>query len=94
MDFEPDKEKPVLPIEIAISQLPAETVLQIIDSFIMREGTDYGSHEVEHEKKQQQILAQLKSGKIKLLYDPNTESVTLMTALDFQKLIRSTTTDR
>lgn len=88
MNYEKEKVEALLPIEIPSGQLPEETLTHIIDSFIMREGTDYGSHEVDHAEKRDQVLKQLNCGKIKLLFDPNTESVTLISANDLQRMKR------
>jgi len=57
----------------------------VLENYIMRSGTDYGSIEASHETKIKQIQKQLQAGEVKVVYDPNTESVTLMTSRDFQK---------
>ena len=38
------------PVEVPVEQLPPEVVVSLIESFIMREGTDYGVNEVAIEK--------------------------------------------
>lgn len=82
-----DEIKP--PIEIPAEALSPEAFSGIINEFILREGTDYGSVEISHEKKMEQIQKQLAKGDIKIIFDTNTESVTLMTKLDFKKLLIS-----
>ena len=72
-------EEKQLPIEIPMSALSADALNGMIDSFIMREGTDYGAHEVSHENKVKQIRKQLEKGDVKIVFDPNTESATLIT---------------
>jgi uncharacterized protein YheU (UPF0270 family) len=79
-------EKPVL---IPPDQLSEEALANIIESFILREGTDYGAVEVSYEKKQQQIRKQISRGEIKIVFDASTESVSLLTATDFQNQCRS-----
>lgn len=78
------------PLEVAINELSPEAVAGVIDGFICREGTDYGWNEISHEQKIRQITGQLNSGLIKIVFDPNTESVTLMTKLEFKKRTRAT----
>jgi uncharacterized protein YheU (UPF0270 family) len=77
------------PIEISIDDISPEAVQGIIENFILREGTDYGLVNVPFEKKVAQIRSQLKRGEIKIIYDPASESVTLITKQEFARLINS-----
>lgn len=74
------------PIEIPLSALSADALNGMIDAFIMREGTDYGANEVPHENKVKQIRKQLDKGDVKIVFDPNTETATLMTARQWKLL--------
>ena len=38
-------------------ELPTETLENIVESVVLREGTDYGSHEFSLEQKKQHLLA-------------------------------------
>jgi uncharacterized protein YheU (UPF0270 family) len=73
------------PVEVPNDALSSEALTKVIDYFIMREGTDYGAVELTHETKVERVRKQLASGKIKIVFDPNTESVTLMTEQDWKK---------
>lgn len=84
-----DQPTPQPPIEVPAEQISSDALQGIIESFILREGTDYGREEVSHESKITQIRKQLSRGDIKIVFDPNTESVTLMTKRDWDKLTRS-----
>ncbi len=86
---QPEPEEQVPPIEVPPEALSPETVDALIESFILREGTDYGRVEISLEAKKEQVFKQLKKGDIKITFDPNTETVSLMTARDWQKLQRS-----
>ncbi len=79
--------KPLAPLEIPSSSLSPEVLAAITESFILREGTDYGSHEVDLLTKITQVQKQIAKGQVKIVFDPNTESVNLMTALDWRKII-------
>jgi uncharacterized protein YheU (UPF0270 family) len=82
-----NNEKETLPpIDIQSNQLSESALKGIIESFILREGTDYGAAEVSFETKVEQIKRQLERGDIKIVFDPNTESVTIMTKRDWMKL--------
>lgn len=72
-------------IEIPHEQISQEALIGIIDSFILREGTDYGWVEASHQTKFDQVKRQLDRGDIKLVFDPASESVTLLTKQDFIK---------
>lgn len=67
------------PIEVPFSNLSSQALDGIIQSFIQREGTDYGAHEASYETKSKQILNQIKSGEIKIIFEPDSESINLVT---------------
>jgi uncharacterized protein YheU (UPF0270 family) len=70
----PDEQAPV---EIPHSALSPEALRGVIESFVLREGTDYGEHEFSLEQKVAQITAQLARREVCVLFDPLTESVTI-----------------
>jgi len=74
------------PIEIPFEALSPEAQLGVIDNFIQREGTDYGVQEVSYDSKIERVRTQIQSGKVKIVYEPATESVTLLTKLEWDKL--------
>jgi len=65
-------------MDIPLESLSAEALEGIIDDFILREGTDYGAAEASLESKRRDILAQLKKGKAKIVFDHESESITLV----------------
>jgi uncharacterized protein YheU (UPF0270 family) len=73
------------PAEIPLEVLSPEALAGIMDNFINREGTDYGQVEMPYEKKMENVKQQLVRGDIKIVFDPNTESVTLLTQRDWKK---------
>lgn len=56
-------------------ELEEATLHNILDSFILREGTDYGEREFSLAEKRQQLLAQLKAEKIVIVWSELNESV-------------------
>lgn len=68
---------------IPLNQLSSEVLDGIIEAFILREGTDYGAEEVSFSEKKEQLLEQLKSGKIHVVYSELHETVNLMPADTF-----------
>lgn len=65
-------------IEIPSQQLTTDVLDAVIEEFITREGTDYGLAEFSLEQKVQQVKRQLDAGKVMIVYDPVSESCTLL----------------
>ncbi len=65
-------------IIVPMEQLSDEALEGLISEFILREGTDYGAHEVSYETKHAQIVRQLKAGHILIVYDPAVESCSIL----------------
>ena len=63
---------------IPYQDLDADTLNNLIEHFVLREGTDYGEQEVSLAEKTVQVFALLKSGSIVILYSELSESVTLI----------------
>ncbi len=57
----------------------------IIEEFIMREGTDYGLEEMSLERKKQDLINQLKSGHVVIVYSELHETVNMMLADEFKQ---------
>jgi uncharacterized protein YheU (UPF0270 family) len=72
----PSEETPE-PVEVPYGELPAELLNAVIESFVLREGTDYGEKELSLEDKVARVVTQLKRGEAKILFDPESESVTI-----------------
>lgn len=68
-------------MQIPIDLLEQETLRNVIENFITREGTDYGDHEVSLESKINQVMRQLRSGTAILVFDAETESVNIIPKL-------------
>lgn len=61
-------------IPIPYQRLSADALDAILEDFVGREGTDYGDYDYSLADKKAQVLAQLKSGKATLLFDPVQQS--------------------
>ncbi len=57
----------------------------IIEEFVLREGTDYGHSEASFEDKKADIIRQLQSGDIVVVYSELHETVNLMQADTFNR---------
>ena len=75
MDYEPDDREAAPPVEIPHTALSADALRGVLESFVLREGTEYGERDVSLERKVADVLRQLESGEAQIMFDPNTESV-------------------
>ena len=58
--------------------LSPDTLDNLIESFVLREGTDYGEHERSLEQKVNDVKRQLKSGDVVLVWSELHETVDIM----------------
>jgi uncharacterized protein YheU (UPF0270 family) len=68
------------PIEVPHSELPAETLRAVVESFVLREGTDYGERDASLESKVSDVMRQLERREAVIVFDPVTESVAIVPA--------------
>jgi uncharacterized protein len=68
-------EEPSELVEIPWAQLAPATLEALIESFVLREGTDYGAYEVSLASKVAQVQRQLERREAQIVFDPATESV-------------------
>ncbi len=74
----PEEPRPEPPVEIPAHRLSAEALRGVIESFVLREGTDYGAQEVSFEAKVEQVRRQLLRGEVRIFFEPASGSVTLV----------------
>ncbi|OOH90810.1 hypothetical protein BMT54_04045 [Pasteurellaceae bacterium 15-036681] len=55
--------------------LEESTLYNVLDSFILREGTDYGERELSLTEKRERLLAQLKADKVVIVWSELHESL-------------------
>ena len=60
--------------------LSAAALRGVIESFVLREGTDYGERDVPHEAKVAQVLRQLERGEARIMFDPVSQGVSIVLA--------------
>jgi len=61
-------------------KLTEEVLKNLLESYITREGTDYGDRELSLEEKVQTLLPRVYLGEILITYDEASQSVNLITA--------------
>ncbi len=73
------------PILISPAYLSPPSLTAVIESFVQREGTDYGPTEISLEQKILNIRRRMEKKEIFLVFDPDTESITFLTSSEWQK---------
>ena len=68
-------------VEVPAAELAPATLQSLVESFVLREGTDYGAHEVPLEQKIDQVLKQLRRGEARIIFDPASASIDIVPAL-------------
>jgi len=69
---------PLPPIVVPHTELSADALTGVIQSFVLREGTEYGEHDVPLETKVLQVRRQLERREAEIVFDPNTESIDIV----------------
>jgi uncharacterized protein YheU (UPF0270 family) len=72
------EETPAEPVEVPHTELAPELLRAVIESFVLREGTDYGEQEFSLEQKVAKVRRQLERREAQILFDPETESVAIV----------------
>lgn len=66
------------PVEVPYTELSAELLHAVVESYVLREGTDYGEREVSLQDKVSGVIRQLQRREAKIVFDPETDSVTIV----------------
>ena len=72
---------------VPYESLEPSLLKSVIESFISREGTDYGLVEYSLEEKVQQIRNQLQKKEVYIVFEGESESITLITAQQAKPLL-------
>ena len=79
MDQEPPESERPESVVVPFGDLQADLLRAVVESFVLREGTDYGERELSLEEKVGRVIAQLKRGEAQIVFDPETETVSIVT---------------
>ena len=75
-----------MPLIVPWQDLPKDTLDNLINEFVTRDGTDYGEAEMSTDTKVEQVRYQLQKGEAFLVFDEATESVAVMSKEQTQAL--------
>ena len=65
-------------VEIPMEALTAETLRELIEAFVLREGTDYGEREAALESKVEHVMRQLQRREAKIVFEPEDETCSIV----------------
>lgn len=60
---------------VPYTELSEDALRGVVESFVLREGTDYGEREFSLDQKVEHVLRQLRRGEARIMFDPATETV-------------------
>jgi uncharacterized protein YheU (UPF0270 family) len=66
------------PVFVPYTELSPEALRGVVESFVLREGTDYGEREYSLEQKLAHVYRQLERGEAQIVFDPNTETIDII----------------
>ena len=76
-DWYDEQERPH-PLAVPYTKLSDDALRGVIESFVLREGTDYGERDVTQEQKVAQVMRQLQRGEAQIMFDPVTSTVDIV----------------
>ena len=65
------------PVPVPYTELTAELLRAVAESYVLREGTDYGEKEFSLDDKVAHVISQIKRGEAQIVFDPETETVSI-----------------
>ena len=71
-------EEPKEPVFVPHTELSPDALRGVVESFVLREGTDYGEREYSLEQKLAHVYRQLERGEAQIVLDPNTETIDIV----------------
>jgi uncharacterized protein len=66
------------PVVVPHTELSADLLHAVVESYVLREGTDYGEREISLEDKVSHVISQLKRGEARIVFDPESETVSIV----------------
>jgi uncharacterized protein len=63
------------PVEVPHTALEKDLLRAVIESFVLREGTDYGARELSLDDKVGRVVRLLERGEARIVFDPRSESI-------------------
>ena len=72
------EEEDLTPVAVPYTQLSAEALQGLVESFVLREGTEYGEREFSLAEKRLHVMHQIERGEAQIMFDPQSQSVDIV----------------
>jgi uncharacterized protein YheU (UPF0270 family) len=66
------------PVVVPHTELAPDVLRAVVESYVLREGTDYGEREVSLVDKVARVITQLQRGDAQIVFDPDTDTVSIV----------------
>jgi uncharacterized protein len=73
-------EEEPLPIVVPHTALDTDTLRAVVESFVLREGTEYGERDFTLADKVAHVMRQLERGEARIIFEPVSQSVDIVPA--------------
>lgn len=73
-----EDENDAAPIDVPPEALPPATLRALLEEFVTRDGTDYGTRERSLDDKVRDVLRQIARGEAKIVFDPGSQTANIV----------------
>ena len=63
---------------VPYTELSEEALRGVLESFVLREGTEYGERDFSLEQKVAHVIKQLRRGEAQIVFDPDSETIDIV----------------
>jgi len=65
-------------VTVPYAELTPDLLHAVVESYVLREGTDYGEREFSLAEKVAHVIGRLERGEAQIVFDPETETVSIV----------------
>ena len=65
-------------VAVPYAELAPDLLHAVVESYVLREGTDYGEREFSLAEKVAHVIGRLERGEAQIVFDPETESISIV----------------
>jgi hypothetical protein len=66
------------PVVVPYTELSEDALRGVLESFVLREGTEYGERDVSLDQKVAQVTRQLQRGEAQIVFDPESQTIDIV----------------
>ena len=66
------------PVVVPHGEMAPHLLHAVVESYVLREGTDYGEREFSLEDKVAHVIARIERGEAQIVFDPQSQSVSIV----------------